>query len=226
LRGDRHYPVKSIRITLAETSNHSVMKLSSLLLGVASVFCASLVSVQAAATVGQPAPDFTLTSIDGKVHQLSSFKGKTVVLEWVNPECPFVQKHYRSGNIPKLQQSATSDGVVWLSINTGEPGSQGVFDADRQAKWSTGMKAAPTAYLRDPDGKVGRLYGAKTTPHMYVITPDGTLVYNGAIDSIRSANIDDIARAENYVASALSAVKAGKPVVKSTSQPYGCSVKY
>ena len=207
-------------------SNSFAMKIHSLLLSAACVLSASVISAQAAVTIGQPAPDFTLTSIDGKQHQLSSFKGKTVVLEWVNPECPFVMKHYRSGNIPKLQQSATSDGVVWLSINTGERGSQGVFDAERQAKWSSSMKAAPTAYLRDPEGKVGRLYGAKTTPHMYVITPDGTLAYNGAIDSIRSADVEDIARAENYVASALSAVKAGKPVAKSTSQPYGCNVKY
>ncbi|MEO7598313.1 MAG: redoxin domain-containing protein [Opitutus sp.] len=203
------------------------MKTTSILLCFASLLSSVIVApVHAGVTIGQPAPDFTLRSIDGREHPLSSFKGRTVVLEWVNPECPFVMKHYRSGNIPKLQKSATTEGIIWLSINTGEPGAQGVFDAPRQAKWANSMKAAPTAYLRDPEGKVGRLYGAKTTPHMYVISPDGTLVYNGAIDSIRSANVDDIARAENYVASALSAVKAGKPVAKTTSQPYGCSVKY
>jgi hypothetical protein len=148
------------------------------------------------------------------------------VLEWVNPECPFVMKHYGSGNIPKLQESAKADGVVWLSINTGGAGAQGASDNAEHAKWSQSVKAAPTAYLRDRDGRVGRLYGAKTTPHMYVITADGTLVYNGAIDSIRSAEIGDIAKAENYVAAALAAVKAGKPVAKATSQPYGCAVKY
>jgi peroxiredoxin len=183
-------------------------------------------AIPAAVGIGQPAPDFTLTDIEGKTHRLSDYKGKTVVLEWVNPECPFVMKHYGSGNIPKLQKSATSDGVVWLSINTGGAGGQEADDNAEHVKWTKSMNAAPTAYLRDRDGKVGRLYGAKATPHMYVIKADGTLVYNGAIDSIRSAEVDDIAKAENYVASALAAVAAGKPVAKATSQPYGCAVKY
>ena len=183
-------------------------------------------SAVAKVAIGQPAPDFSLTDIDGKSHRLSEYRGKTVVLEWVNPECPFVMKHYSSGNIPKLQKTATADGVIWLSINTGQPGAQGVYDAAGHARWAASMKATPSAYLRDPDGKVGRLYGAKTTPHMYVITPDGTLVYNGGIDSIRSADVSDIPKAENYVALALAALKEGKPVAKPTSQPYGCSVKY
>ncbi len=203
------------------------MKMIKFLLGCAvALATAFAVPAQAAVTIGQPAPDFGLTDIDGKPHKLSDYKGKTVVLEWVNPECPFVMKHYGSGNIPKLQKSATADGVVWLSINTGQPGVQGVYDATRHAAWSQSVNAAPSAYLRDPAGAVGRLYGAKTTPHVFVITGDGTLVYNGGIDSIRSADVSDIARAENYVASALAAVKAGKPVAKATSQPYGCSVKY
>lgn len=180
----------------------------------------------AVVAIGDQAPDFTLRDINGQAHRLSDYKNKIVVLEWVNPECPFVGKHYRSGNIPKLQQDATSSGVVWLSINTGRPGAQGVFDAPGQIAWAKSVNAAPTAYLRDPDGKVGRLYGAKTTPHMYVITSEGTLAYNGAIDSIRSADATDIAKAENYVASALDAVSNGRPVKKATSQPYGCSVKY
>ena len=185
------------------------------------------VGVQAAAVVGEAAPAFTLTDIKGASHSLSDFKGKTVVLEWVNPECPFVVKHYeKSGNIPALQKSATADGVVWLSINSAAAGKQGDYDAAKVAAWSEKTKAAPTAYLRDSDGKVGKAYGAKTTPQIYVINAEGTLVYNGAIDSIRSADAADIAKAENFATAALAAVKAGKPVEKATTQPYGCSVKY
>ncbi|GAB1488356.1 thioredoxin family protein [Opitutaceae bacterium] len=178
------------------------------------------------AVIGQAAPDFTLTDITGKQHSLSSYRGKTVVLEWVNPECPFVMKHYGSGNMPNTQKAATADGVVWLTINSGVPGAQGDFDPVKATAWLQQHGAAPTAYFRDQDSAVGRLYGAKTTPHMYVINPEGTLVYNGAIDSIRSANVADIAKAENYVNSALAAVKAGKPVAKASSEPYGCNVKY
>jgi hypothetical protein len=185
------------------------------------------VSVQAAAVVGEAAPAFTLTDIKGVTHNLSDFKGKTVVLEWVNPECPFVVKHYeKSNNIPTLQKAATADGVVWLSINSAAAGKQGDFDAAEVAAWSAKTNAAPTAYLRDSDGKVGKAYGAKTTPQIYVINAAGTLVYNGAIDSIRSADAADIAKAENFAAAALAAVKTGKPVEKATTQPYGCSVKY
>jgi hypothetical protein len=160
------------------------------------------------------------------VHTLAGYRGKTVVLEWVNPQCPFVVKHYGSGNIPGLQKVAAADGVVWLSINSGRPGAEGDFDAAQVTAWTKQTGAAPTAYFRDRDGKVGRLYGAKTTPHLFVITAEGTLVYDGAIDSIRSAKMEDIAKATNYVTAALAAVKAGRPVLKATSQPYGCSVKY
>lgn len=192
------------------------------------LFAAGLVGVASAkVTVGEPAPDFTLTDITGKAHKLSDFKGKTVVLEWVNPECPFVVKHYeKSGNIPGLQKSATADGVIWLSINSGSKGAQGDFSPEQVAAWSKKTSAAPTAYFRDQDGKVGKLYGAKTTPHIYVITADGKLAYNGAIDSIRSSKPDDIAKADNYLTAALAAVKAGKPVEKASTEPYGCSVKY
>lgn len=183
--------------------------------------------LHAAAVIGQPAPDFTLTDIKGATHRLADFKGKTVVLEWVNPECPFVVKHYdKSGNIPALQKAATADGVVWLTINSAAAGKQGDYDAEKVAAWTKKTNAAPTAYLRDPDGTVGKAYGAKTTPHIYVITAEGTLVYNGAIDSIKSADAADIANAEKYVVDALAAVKAGKPVDKSSTQPYGCAVKY
>jgi hypothetical protein len=181
---------------------------------------------RATVEVGQPAPDFKLTDIRGKTFRLSELKGKTVVLEWVNPECPFVMKHYESGNIPKLQKTATADGVVWLTINSGRPGAQGDYDPAKAASWMKQMGAASTAYFRDQDGAIGRLYAAKTTPHMYVITPSGTLAYEGAIDSIRSAEKSDIAKATNYVSAALTSVKEGKPVKTTTSQPYGCTVKY
>ena len=197
------------------------------LLVLAVALAAAFVTIgRAAANVGAPAPDFSVTDLQGKVHRLADYKGKTVVLEWVNPECPFVVKHYGSGNIPKLQKTATADGVVWLTINSARRGGQGDYDANAAQGWLNKQGAAQTAYLRDQDGKVGRLYGAKTTPHLYVIDPAGTLVYNGAIDSIRSADVDDLAKAENYVTSALAAVKAGRPVSKATSQPYGCGIKY
>ncbi len=180
------------------------------------------------AVVGQQAPDFTLTDIDGKTHKLSDYRGKTVVLEWMNQECPFVVKHYqKSGNIPATQKTAIEKhNVVWLTINSGKPGAQGDYSPEKVRAWMKDTKAMPSAYLRDQSGVVGRLYGAKTTPQMYVITPEGKLVYNGAIDSIRSSRVGDIDRAENYVISALNAVKAGKPVATPVSEPYGCSVKY
>ncbi|WP_225919202.1 thioredoxin family protein [Actomonas aquatica] len=194
----------------------------------ATVFSAvlALPTFASQASVGEQAPDFTLTSIDGQTHRLSDFKGKTVVLEWVNPECPFVVKHYSSGNIPALQKSATDDGVVWLAINSGSPGAQGDYDPEKAAGWMESNEAAPTAYFRDQDGKVGRLYGAKTTPHMYVINPEGELVYNGAIDSIPSASKRDLAKAQNYVIAALAAVKNGHELERDQTQPYGCGVKY
>lgn len=184
------------------------------------------VASAAQAELGAMAPDFTLTDIDGTTHKLSDYRGKTVVLEWVNPECPFVKKHYESGNIPQQQMAATKAGVIWLAINSGHPGAQGDFTPSQVKAWQARTGSAPTAYFRDQDGKIGRLYGAKTTPHMYVITDQGTLVYNGAIDSIRSADTADIAKAEQYVDSALQAVKAGLPVKEPATRPYGCSVKY
>jgi len=191
------------------------------------VFGAFAGTVCAKVKVGQPAPDFTLTDINGQTHSLSEYKGKTVVLEWNNPDCPFVKKHYESGNIPGLQKSATADGVVWLVINSGATGKEGADYTPEQIKaWLQKNSAAPTAYCYDHDGKVGHLYNAKTTPDMYVINPDGILVYDGAIDSIRSADISDIAKATNYVKAALEAVKAGQPVPTPVSRPYGCSVKY
>jgi hypothetical protein len=181
----------------------------------------------APATVGQAAPDFTLTDITGTKHSLSEFKGRTVVLEWVNPECPFVMKHYdKSGNMPKLQKAATADGVVWLSINSAAAGKEGDYDAAAVIAWQKRINSGATDYFRDQDGAVGKLYDARTTPHMFIIDPQGTLVYAGGIDSIRSSRVDDIAKATNYVAAALEDLKAGRPVRTANSQPYGCSVKY
>lgn len=184
-------------------------------------------AILGAATVGQPAPAFTLTDLAGKTHSLSDFKGKTVVLEWVNPECPFVVKHYdKSGNLPATQKAAKADGAVWLQINSAAAGKQGDYDAAAAKAWQEKNQVVVDGYLRDGDGKVGKAYGAKTTPHIFIINPEGVLVYNGAIDSIRSANPKDIEKAENYVKSALASLKEGKPVAKATTEPYGCSVKY
>jgi hypothetical protein len=204
------------------------MKIAHLTLGLSAlVFAAVAPSAHATAATGQPAPDFTLTDIDGQSHSLADYKGKVVVLEWNNPDCPIVHKHYDSGNIPKLQHAAQADGVVWLLINSGAAGEQGAdYSADQIKAWLQQRNSAPNAYLRDPSGRVGHLYGAKTTPHLFVINADGILVYQGAIDSIRSADPDDIPRAQNYVAAALAAVKAGQPVAKANTQPYGCNVKY
>jgi peroxiredoxin len=176
--------------------------------------------------IGAPAPNFTAVDSNGKNHNLSDFKGKTVVLEWTNHDCPFVKKHYETNNMQKLQKSATTQGVVWLSIISSAPGQQGFVNGAKANELTKSRNAAPTAVILDPDGKIGKLYGARTTPHMFVIAPNGNLAYMGAIDDKPSANKDDVATAKNFVAEALSAIKAGKPVAVATTQPYGCSVKY
>jgi len=183
-------------------------------------------AARSAVSVGQPAPDFTLTDISGQAHRLSDYRGKTVVLEWTNPRCPIVGKHYRSGNMPSLQKAATADGVIWLSINSGNRGSFGDFDPEQVRDWLRTNGAAPTAYLRDQEGSVGHLYGATATPDMFVITADGILAYAGAIDSIASSDPADIAHATNYVRAALDSLKQGSPVAVSASHPYGCAIKY
>lgn len=201
--------------------------LNKLVLAGAISLAALCIGQAAPAEVGKAAPDFTLTDLNGQKRSLSEFKGKTVVLEWVNQECPFVIKHYdKSGNMPKTQQAAAQDGVVWLQINSGHPGAQGDFDAAKVADWQKRHAVVSTAYFRDQDGQVGKLYDARTTPHMYVIDPAGTLVYVGGIDDIRSSKPEDIAKATNYVIAALADLKAGQPVRTKNSQPYGCSVKY
>jgi hypothetical protein len=205
-----------------------IMKsLTKIVLAGAAILAALTVGQAATAEVGKAAPDFTLTDIKGNSHSLSEFKGKTVVLEWVNPECPFVMKHYdKTGNIPKTQKAATSEGVIWLQINSGHAGAQGDYAPAKVAEWQQRNAVASTAYFRDQDGKVGKLYDARTTPHLYVVDPTGTLVYAGGIDSIASSHPEDIATATNYVNAALSDLKAGRPVRTKNSRPYGCSVKY
>ena len=192
-------------------------------LGAAAVLA---VPALAAPQVGQPAPDFKLNDASGKVVSLSDFRGKTVVLEWNNPECPFVKKHYGSGNMQKTQAAAKAQGVVWLSINSGAPGKQGHMNGAQAKAVVAQQKAQPTAYLLDPKGVVGKGYDAKTTPHMYIVDPKGKLVYAGGIDDKATPNPADIAGARNHVLAALSELKAGKAVSVSTSRPYGCSVKY
>lgn len=179
-----------------------------------------------AATVDAPAPAFTATTADGKTVNLADFKGKTVVLEWTNHDCPFVKKHYGAGNMQAQQKAATAQGVVWLQVISSAPGQQGFVDGATAQKLNTERGAAPTATLLDPNGELGKLYGAQTTPHMYVIKGDGTLVYKGGIDSIASAKAEDIPKAEAYVTEALAALAAGRKVEKASTRPYGCSVKY
>jgi peroxiredoxin len=184
------------------------------------------VSAMAAVNVGQPAPGFTGTDSNGKTHSLSQYKGKTVVLEWTNHDCPYVVKHYSSGNMQELQKAATTDGVVWLSIISSKPGKQGHVSGKQANELTTARNAVPTAVILDESSEIGIKYGAKTTPHMFIIDKNGMLVYMGGIDNMPSKNTDDIAKATNYVRMALNEIKAGKPVSESITRPYGCSVKY
>ncbi|WP_205736807.1 thioredoxin family protein [Acidovorax cavernicola] len=180
----------------------------------------------AAPAVGQQAPDFVAVDTSGAKHKLSDFAGKFVVLEWTNPGCPFVRKHYGSGNMPATQKAATDKGVVWLAINSTERAASDYLKADALDTWMKSQKAAPTAVLMDEDGVIGQVYGARTTPHIFIIDPKGTLVYAGGIDSIASARVDDIKTATNYVNQALGEVLGGKPVSMASTRPYGCSIKY
>jgi peroxiredoxin len=193
------------------------------------VFSASFAVSTAAvavAAVGQPAPAFTVTDTSGKTVSLADYKGKHVVLEWVNPGCPYVQKHYNSANMPGTQKDATGQGVVWLAVNSTHTGASDYMAPAKLAGWMKDKGGAPTATLMDADGKVGRAYGARTTPHMYLIAPDGKLVYAGAIDSKASSNPADIKTATNYVKQAVGESLAGKPVSTAVTQAYGCSIKY
>ena len=176
--------------------------------------------------VGSSAPDFSLSDAKGGTHSLSQYKGKYVVLEWFNPECPFVKKHYGGGNMQKLQAEYTGKGVVWLSIDSSAPGMEGSLTPEQAQKTMSEWKTKQTAFLLDPEGKAGRAYGAKNTPDMIVINPEGKIVYEGAIDSKATPNPADIPTSTNYVKVALDESMAGKSVSTATTKPYGCSVKY
>lgn len=184
------------------------------------------VFAHAEAVVGQAAPAFDAKDANGKQQTLSSYQGKWVVLEWFNKDCPYVKKHYGSNNMQKLQKDFTDKGVVWLTVNSSAQGKQGHTDAAATLKVASDLKSAASAVILDENGKIGKAYGAKTTPHMYVIDPQGKIVYAGGIDDNDSADPKVIEKSKNYVRSALDEGIAGKPVTVSTSRPYGCSVKY
>ncbi|MBA2965461.1 MULTISPECIES: thioredoxin family protein [Ramlibacter] len=181
---------------------------------------------RAAPAVGTPAPDFELRDTSGKPVRLADFRGQHVVLEWTNPGCPYVRKHYDSGNMPATQRYATGRGVVWLSINSTERASYDWREPAQLVAWQKERQAASTALLMDEDGVAGKAYGARTTPHLYIVDPQGRLVYAGGIDSIPSSNPDDIRKATNYVRVGLDEALAGKPLTTAVSRPYGCSIKY
>jgi peroxiredoxin len=191
----------------------------------AAVIMLAVVAV-AAVRVGEAAPKFTATDSNGHQQSLSQYKGKYVVLEWHNQGCPYTKKHYESGNMQKLQKLWTAKGVVWFTVISSAPGEQGYVDAAQENEYVKRMNAAPTAVLLDPSGNLGHLYGAKTTPHMFVINPQGQVIYEGAIDDKSTSDAADISGATNYVTAALEESMAGKQVAVATSRPYGCSVKY
>ena len=179
-----------------------------------------------AARVGQPAPDFSLPDTGGKAVRLADFRGRFVVLEWTNPGCPFVRKHYESGNMGATQKLARDQGVAWLAINSTETASGDYLEPPRLADWLKQHQGVPTAVLMDPEGTTGRTYDAKTTPHLYIVDPQGMLVYAGGIDSIASARVSDIEKATNHVKAALADIAAKRPIAQAVTKPYGCTIKY
>ena len=193
---------------------------------VAVITALAVAPVGAQQTTGKAAGNFRLTDMNGKAVQLSDYRGRPVVLEWNNPGCPYVKKHYDSGNMQRTQAAATAGGAAWLTINSGAPGKQGHMTGAEAKAFVASAKAKPTAYLLDAEGRVGRGYAAKTTPHLYVIDARGVLRYQGGIDDKPTADRSDIAGARNHVLAALSELKAGKPVSMAETRPYGCSVKY
>jgi len=206
------------------------LRLKNLRLTIAAIFLGLILvlapAVNAEPEIGKPAPDFTGTDSAGKTHRLSDYRGKRVVLEWTNHDCPFVGKHYRTDNMQATQKDATADGTVWLSVISSAPGQQGHVSGAEADQLTTSRGARPTAVLLDPNGTIGRLYAAVTTPHMFIIEGDGTLAYMGAIDSIRSWDDADVPKATNYVKQAMRQLRAGQPVNPRGTRPYGCSVKY
>lgn len=197
-----------------------------ILLTLSLIYCGEDSDGPTRTTAGSAPPDFTLVDSRGIEHNLSDYKGKFVVLEWINFDCPYVRKHYESGNMQSLQKEFTQQGVVWLAINSSAEGKQGHFSSDEIQRRSESHGAHFTAYLLDEKGSVGRAYGAKATPHMFIINPEGKLIYSGAIDDKPTSNLKDIEGATNYVRQALNAAMNGKPVEKSRTRAYGCAVKY
>ncbi len=192
---------------------------------VAVVLCAVAPLIWAA-KVGEAAPEFTATTSSGKTVRLADYRGKYVVLEWHNNGCPYVGKHYNSGNMQRLQKQWTSQGVVWFTILSSAPGKQGYATASEENEYLAKMQAAPTAALLDPSGEIGHLYDAKTSPQMVVVNPQGVVIYSGAIDDKPTTDLQDVSTATNYVSLALEQAMAGKPVQTAATRPYGCSVKY
>jgi peroxiredoxin len=190
------------------------------------LFCAFTTSAGAAARVGEPAPDFSGVDTAGNTHSLADYRGQLVVLEWTNHDCPFVRKHYDAGNMQAQQREATAQGAVWLSVISSAPGKQGHVSATEADRLTSERSAAPTAVLLDESGTIGRAYGARTTPHMYLVDRDGTLVYMGGIDSVPSSNPADIDKARQHLRIALAEVTQGKAVSEPVTRAYGCSVKY
>jgi hypothetical protein len=201
-------------------AKHLAQSLAGCALGL--ILTASAVAI----TPGAPAPDFKGTDADGRTQSLSQYRGKYVVLEWANQGCPFDRKHYLSGSMEALQKQWTAKGVVWLSVISSAPGEQGYVTAAEEKEYLNRMHATPTAAILDPNGAIGRLYAAKTTPHMFVIDPSGKLIYQGAIDDKPTPDQADLKGAHNYVSAALEEAMSGKPVETATTRPYGCSVKY
>lgn len=185
-----------------------------------------LMTAAFAVKVGDPAPGFSSVDSKGKPQKLSDYKGKFVVLEWHNQGCPYTRKHYESGNMQQLQKKWTDKGVIWLTVISSAPGTQGFVTPSQENEYLQEMKASPTAVLMDPGGTLGRLYSAKTTPHMFIIDPQGTLIYQGAVDDRPTSNQKEIAGAKNYVDAALMEAMDKKSVAEAATRPYGCSVKY
>lgn len=200
------------------------MKLRSLALATAALF--SAMAASAAVVPGQPAPEFQGKDSNGKTQNLAQYRGKFVVLEWANQGCPYEKKHYESGNMEHLQKEWTGKGVVWLSVISSAPGQQGYVSDAQENAYLSSMHASPSAAILDPSGAIGRLYGAKTTPHMFVIAPDGKLIYEGALDDQPSPDPASLKVAKNYVSKALTEAMAGKAVSTPLTKSYGCSVKY
>lgn len=195
----------------------------------ATTFVAAALAVPALAAgpeLGKPAPDFAAADTNGKQVRLADFKGKLVILEWSNHQCPYVRKHYGAGNMQKTQEAARAIGVTWITIISSAPGEQGHVGAAEANKLTAERNAKPHHVVLDPQGKIGRQYAARVTPHMFIVGTDGKLLYKGAIDSIRSSRQSDIANAKNYVTAALGEIKSGKKVADADTAAYGCTIHY